>query len=76
MKELKKIDEILSNWKEQAKGNTVYEKDATIDYEKRTVRLSIVSSNSHVGVFTDCEANEMIVSQAIDILEEAKEKIQ
>ena len=76
MEELKKIEEILSNWKKQAKANTAVEKDATIDYEKRTVRLTIVSSNSHVGVFTDCEANEKIVSQAIDILEEAKDKIQ
>ena len=76
MEELKKIEEILLNWKKQAKINTVFEKDATIDYEKRTVRLTIVSSNSRIGVFTDCEANEKNVLKAIDLLEEAKDKIQ
>lgn len=75
MEELKKIEEILSNWKEQAKANTAYEKDATIDYEKRTVHLTIVSSNSPVGIFIDCEAIEKIILQAIDLLEEAKEKV-
>ena len=75
MEGLKKIEEILSNWKEQAKANTAFEKDATIDYEKRSVRLTIVSSNSPVGVFIDCEAIDKIVLQAIDLLEEAKEKI-
>ena len=54
MEELKKIEEILLKWKEQA----IFEKDATIDYENRTVRLTIVSSKSRVGVFTDCEAHE------------------
>ena len=58
MEELKKIEEILLKWKEQAKANTIFEKDATIDYENRTVRLTIVSSKSRVGVFTDCEAHE------------------
>lgn len=76
MEGLKKIEEILSNWKEQAKANTVFEKDATIDYDKRTVHLTIVSSNSRIGVFTDCEAIDKIVLKAIDLLEEAKEKIQ
>ena len=76
MEELKKIEEILLKWKEQAKANTIFEKDATIDNENRTVRLTIVSSKSRVGVFTDCEANEKNVSHAIDILEEAKDKIQ
>ena len=58
-----------------SKANTAFEKDATIDYEKRYVRLTIVSSNSPVGVFIDCEAIDKIVLQAIDLLEEAKEKI-
>lgn len=75
MEGLKKIEDILSNWTEQAKANTAFEKDATIDYEKRTVHLTIVSSNSRIGVFIDCEANEKNVLKAIDLLEEAKEKI-
>ena len=75
MEELKKIEKMLSNWKEQAKVNTAFEKDATIDYEKMTVRLTIVSSNKNLGVFTDCEVNEKNVLKAIDLLEEAKERI-
>lgn len=75
MEERKKIEQILSNWKEQAKANTVFEKDATIDYEKRTIRLTITSSKSCFGVFADCEVNEKVVLQTIDKIEELKEHI-
>lgn len=75
MDEQKKIEKILSNWIEQAKANTVFKKDATIDYEKNIVHLTIVPFSSNVGVFADCEANEKVVLQAIDKLEELKEQI-
>ncbi len=74
MEELKKIEKILSNWKEQGKANTEFEKDGTIDIEKGSVHLSIASSKRLYVISIDCEAYEEAVSQAIDILEEAKEK--
>lgn len=73
MEKYKKIEKILSNWKQLNKNNTAFVKDGTIDYEKGSVLLTIYSINNHTSIYINCQTNEKDVLNAIEKIEKDKE---
>ncbi|MBO7579824.1 MAG: hypothetical protein J6T43_12660 [Prevotella sp.] len=75
MEEIKKVEELLLNWKRAGESNSVYKKEGTIDLEKSNIFLTITSKNNPVGLFIECAIDDKAVERAIDLLEQEKEKL-
>lgn len=75
MEEIKKVEELLDNWKQVGESNSVFIKEGTIDLDKSNVFLTIASKNNPVGMYIKCAIDEKAVEKAIDLLEQEKEKL-
>lgn len=75
MEHLEKVEDLLVKWKQAGESNTVFKKEGTINKEKSNVLLTIVSDNNPVGRFIECAIDEKAVEDAIELLEQEKEKL-
>ena len=75
MEQIKKVEELLVNWKEAGESNSIFIKEGTIDFEKSSVFLTIASKKNLDGIRIECAIDKKAVEKAIDLLEQKKEKI-